>query len=56
MRFGDVIIRVITSASKKVYQQVNYWLLIGRGETPGHFCLISYIWSLKLWDLSNSSS
>ena len=55
MRFGDVIIRVITSAPKKVYKQVTYRLLIGRGEIPGYFCLISYIWSLKLCDLSRGN-
>ena len=57
MRFGDAIIRVNTSASKKVYKQVTYRLLIGRGEIPGyHFRLTSHIWSLKLCDLSNSNS
>ena len=61
MGFGDAIIRVITSTAKKVYKQVTYRLLgrelFGRGEIPGYyFCLISYIRSLKLCDLSNSNS
>ena len=56
MRFGEVIVHVITSAPKKVYKQVTYRLLIGRGEIPDYFCLISYIRSLKLCDLSNSNS
>ena len=57
MLFGGVIIRVITSTPKKVYKQVTYRLLIGCGEIPGYyFCLISYIRSLKLCDLSNSNS
>ena len=43
MRFGDEIIRVITSAPKMVYKQVTYRLLIDRGKIPGYFCLISYI-------------
>ena len=43
MRFDDAIVRLITSAPKKVYKQVTYRLLIGRGEIPGYFCLISYI-------------
>ena len=43
MRFGDVIIRVITSAPKKVHIQVTYRLLIGRGEISDYFCLIRYI-------------
>ena len=60
MGFGDAIIRVITSAPKKVYKQVTCRLLVrepfGRGEIPGYyFCLISCIWSLKLCDLSNSN-
>ena len=44
MRFGDVIIRVITSGPKRVYKQVTCRLLVcepfGRGEIPGYFCLI----------------
>ena len=61
MRFGDVIIRVIKSAPKKVYKHVTYRLLVcksfGRGEISGYyFCLIGHIWSLKLCDLSNSNS
>ena len=48
MRFGDAIIRVITSAPKKVYKQGTYRLLdrepFGRGEISGYyFCLISCI-------------
>ena len=44
MRFGDAIIRVVSSAPKKAHKQVTYRLLIVRGEIPGYyFCLISYI-------------
>ena len=60
MRFGDAVIRVITSAPKKVDKQVTYRSFVcepfGRGEIPGYFCLISYIWPLKLCDLKNSNS
>ena len=59
MRFGDAIIRVMISTPNRVRKQVTYWLLVcepfGCGEIPGYFCLISYIWSLKLCDLSNSN-
>ena len=40
MGFGDAIIRVITSAPKKVYKQVTYRLLVRHLSTAAKYLVI----------------